>query len=176
MLSCLKGSALECFEPALLDPVEPPWLSDFDLFLEELQTNFGVYDPVGEAKVEIEISSYAGNHQATKYFIKFMQLATCILWGQAALQRQAYKGLAKLIKNDMVHHDKPTSLAELGNSPRTLMHNIGNENPKFSRKTQAAESSGNKSEQKSEKVKSQTSRPVMVLLTSTEGLQVKIWL
>ena len=113
MLSCLKGSTLECFEPALLDPVEPPWLSDFDLFLEELQTNFGVYDPVGEAEAEIEDLRMQENHQATKYFIKFTQLATRVSWGQAALQRQAYKGLAKRIKNDMVHHDKPTSLAEL---------------------------------------------------------------
>ena len=28
------------------------------------------------------------NHQATKYFIKFMQLAACNQWGQAALLRQ----------------------------------------------------------------------------------------
>src|SRR5882724_6956194 len=36
VLSFLKGTALDCFESAILDPVEPAWLSDFDLFLEEL--------------------------------------------------------------------------------------------------------------------------------------------
>ena len=86
MLSCLKGSALECFEPALLDSVEPLWLSDFDLFLEELQTNFGVYDPVGEAEAELEELHMQENHHATQYFIKFMQLATRVQWGNAALQ------------------------------------------------------------------------------------------
>src|SRR6266481_2657063 len=53
------------------------------------------------------------NHQAMKYFIKFMQLATHIQWGEAALLCQAYNGLAKHIKNDMVHHDKPTTLLGL---------------------------------------------------------------
>src|SRR5882724_8458110 len=31
VLSFLKGTALDCFESAILDPVEPAWLSDFDL-------------------------------------------------------------------------------------------------------------------------------------------------
>jgi len=33
---------------------QTPWLSDFDLFLEELEANFGTYDPVGEAEAELE--------------------------------------------------------------------------------------------------------------------------
>jgi len=39
VLSFLKGTALDCFESAILDPVEPAWLSDFNLFLEELEAN-----------------------------------------------------------------------------------------------------------------------------------------
>jgi len=50
VLSFLKGTALDCFESAILDPVEPAWLSDFDLFLEELEANFGTYDPIGEGR------------------------------------------------------------------------------------------------------------------------------
>jgi len=53
------------------------------------------------------------SHQAMKYFIKFQQLATCVQWGNAALRRQAYNGLAKCIKDDMVHHNKPNTLAGL---------------------------------------------------------------
>jgi len=120
MLSSLEGSTLECFKPTLLDPIEPPWISDFNLFLEELHMNFGVYDSIREAKAEIEDLHMQENHQAKKYFIKFTQLATCVSWGQATLQRQAYKGLAKHIKNDMVHHDKLKSLAEL----QKLIQNI----------------------------------------------------
>src|SRR5882724_968174 len=35
VLSYLKGTALDCFESAVLDPIEPLWLLDFDLFIEE---------------------------------------------------------------------------------------------------------------------------------------------
>src|SRR5882724_2829807 len=45
-LSYLKGIALDCFKPALLDSNPPKWLSDFNVFIEELESNFGSYDPV----------------------------------------------------------------------------------------------------------------------------------
>ena len=109
----MKGTALDCFESAVLDPVKPPWLSDFDLFLEELEANFGTYNPIGEAEAKLEGLHMHESHQATKYFIKFQQLATCIQWGDAALRHQAYNGLAKRIKDNMVHHDKPNTLAGL---------------------------------------------------------------
>src|SRR5882724_1483668 len=93
ILSHLKGSALYCFEPALLDPIEPIWLLDLNLFIEELETNFGTYNPVGEAEAELKGLHMHEGHQAMKYFIKFQQLATRVQWGEAALCRQAYNGL-----------------------------------------------------------------------------------
>jgi len=106
----LKGTALDCFESAVLDPVEPPWLSDFDIFLEELKANFGTHNPVGKAEAELEGLRMHESHQGMKYFIKFQQLAACVQWGDAALHCQAYNGLAKRIKDDMVHHDKLNTL------------------------------------------------------------------
>ena len=85
VLSFLKGSALECFKPGLLDPTMPTWASNFDLFIMELEANFRAYNWVGEAEAELEGLHMQENHQATKYFIKFMQLATHVQWGQAAL-------------------------------------------------------------------------------------------
>ena len=73
----------------------PIWASDFDLFVAELEANFRTYDPVGKAEAELEGLRMQENHQATKYFIKFTQLATCVQWGQAALLQQVYNGLAK---------------------------------------------------------------------------------
>ena len=70
MLSFLKGSALDCFEPALLDPNEPIWLSDLTLFIEELKTNFGTYNPVSKAEAELKGLCMQDDHQAMKYFIK----------------------------------------------------------------------------------------------------------
>src|SRR6266481_985198 len=54
IFSYLKGSALDCFEPTLLDPMEPTWLSDFALFIQELEDNFRSYDLVGEAEAKLE--------------------------------------------------------------------------------------------------------------------------
>jgi len=54
VLSFLKGTALDCFESAILDSIEPKWLSDFDIFVEELEANFSTYDPVGEAEAELK--------------------------------------------------------------------------------------------------------------------------
>jgi len=51
---------------------------DFELFIEELETNFGTLDPKGEAKAGLKQLHMKENHQAMKYFIKFQQLATCI--------------------------------------------------------------------------------------------------
>src|SRR6266481_2694229 len=120
MLSYLKGTALDCFEPTLLETPEPMWLSDFTLFLEELEASFGSYDPIREAEAELEGLCMQENHQATKYFIKFMQLATWVQWDEAALLHQAYNGLAKCIKNDMVHHDKPTTLLGLRKTAQAI--------------------------------------------------------
>src|SRR6266481_2622310 len=113
-LSFLMGSAMDCFEPYLHDPHNPPlWLSSYDLFCEELESNFGSYDPEGEAEAEIEVLRMPENNRATKYFVEFNHLSSRIKWGEAALRRQAYNGLARHIKNEMVHHPKPTSLADL---------------------------------------------------------------
>jgi hypothetical protein len=56
-LSYLKGTALDWFEPALLEanPInEPIWLSNYEEFISELKVNFGPYDPKGEAENKLE--------------------------------------------------------------------------------------------------------------------------
>ena len=63
----------------------PAWASDFNLLVTELEANFRTYDPVGNAEAELERLHMQENHQATKYFIKFTQLATHVQWSQAAL-------------------------------------------------------------------------------------------
>src|SRR6266481_6055557 len=145
ILSYLKGSALDCFEPALLDPMEPAWLSDFALFIQELEDNFRSYDLVGEAEAKLEGLHMLENHQAMKYFIKFMQLTTRVHWGKAVLQHQAYNGLAKCIKNDMVHHDKPTSLSSLQKLSQVIDTRYWECRTEISGKTTTSGTSRNKS-------------------------------
>jgi len=151
VLSYLKGTALDCFESAILDPIEPQWLSDFDLFVEELEANFGTYNPVGEAEAELEGHRMHDSHQATKYFIKFQQLAGMHSVGDAALCRQAYNGLAKCIKDDMVHHEKLNTLVGLRKLVQAIDARYWERKGELSCETRASGSSGNKSEHKSGK-------------------------
>src|SRR6266481_5927814 len=144
MLSYLKGTALDYFEPALLEMPEPTWLSDFALFLEELEASSGSYDPVSEAEAELEGLRMQENHQAMKYFIKFMQLATHIQWGEAALLHQAYNGLVKHIKNNMVHHDKPTTLPGLQKVAQAIDTCYWEHHAEVSHETMTTSTSGHK--------------------------------
>src|SRR5882672_1636616 len=154
VLSYLKGTALDCFESAILDPNELDWADDFILFTDELASNFGTYDPIGEAEAELEGLRMHDSHQATKYFIKFQQLASHVQWGEAALRRQAYNGLAKRIKDDMVHHDKPNTLAGLRKLIQAIDARYWEQCSEVSCETRASGSSGNKSKPKSDSNKS----------------------
>ena len=121
-------------------------LSDFALFIEELEANFWTYDPISEAEAELEGLRMQENHQATKYFIKFMQLATRVQWGKVALLRQAYNRLAKCVKNDMVHHDKPTTLLGLRRLTQAINARYWERRAEVSRETTTTGMTTNKSE------------------------------
>ena len=92
------------------------------------------------------------SHQATKYFIKFTQLATRVQWGQAALLRQVYNSLTNRIKNDMVHHDKPTTLSNIQKLVQAIDSHYWERKVEISREN-ASGTSRNKSENKSDNSK-----------------------
>ena len=71
----------------------------------ELEANFCPFDLVGEAEAEIETLVMAEGSHSAIYFVEFNRLASRIQWDDHTLLRQAYKGLAHHIKNEMVHHD-----------------------------------------------------------------------
>ena len=112
-LSFLTGPALSWFKPRLFDPSPPTWVHNWDLFCTELESNFGPFDPVREAKAKIKTLVMAEGSHSTTYFMEFNHLASRIQWGDHALLQQAYKGLAHCIKNEMVHHNWPITLLAL---------------------------------------------------------------
>ena len=119
-LSYLKGTALEWFEPALFSDDEPDWLTDFSLFRDELLSNFGPHDAVGDAEDELESLKMRDNQRITKYATQFNRYAALVDWGPAALRHQFYKGLPPRIKDELARSDKPTTLSGL----RTLAQSI----------------------------------------------------
>ena len=82
-------------------------------FHTELEANFSPFDPVREAEAEIETLVMAKGSCSAIYFMEFNLLASSIQWDNHALLWQAYKGLARCIKNEMVHHDWPITLLDL---------------------------------------------------------------
>ena len=75
-----------------------------------------------------------------------MQLAARIQWGEAALLRQAYNGLSKHIKNDMVHHDKLTTLSGLRRLTQAINARYWERRAEVSRETTTSGTMTNKSE------------------------------
>ena len=75
-----------------------------------------------------------------------MQLSSHVYWGEAALLQQAYNGLAKWIKNEMVHHEKPTTLSGLQKLVQTIDPSYWERKVDITCETPAANSSSNKSE------------------------------
>ena len=116
-ISYLSGSALQYFEPAILGEVspEPIWLSNWDAFKDELQMNFGPYDNAAQAEIELEKIVMKEHHKAARFFIAFSRASTRTQWNDAALWHFAYKGLAKRIKDELLHFPRYKSLAELRN-------------------------------------------------------------
>ena len=80
----------------------PTWVNNWDRFHMELETNFSPFNPVREAKAEIEMLVMVEGSCSMIYFMEFNRLASCIQWDDHALLQQAYKGLAHHIKNEMV--------------------------------------------------------------------------
>ena len=103
-ISYLSSPALQYFEPAILSEVTPGpvWLTDWDSFRNELEMNFGPFDNATQAKIELE-KIVMKEHRAARYFIEFSQASTQTQWNDAALRHITYKGLAKRIKDDLLH-------------------------------------------------------------------------
>jgi hypothetical protein len=85
VLSHLRGTALQWFEMDILNEPDADKLQVYDIFLNELRSNFGPYDAVAEAEDELENLKMKENHKVTKYNVTFNQLAAVSGWDDRAL-------------------------------------------------------------------------------------------
>ena len=162
-LSYLKGTALEWFEPGILSDEEPDWLNDYAEFREELTSNFGPHDVVGDAEDELEGLKMRENQHITKYLTQFNRLAALVDWGPAALRHQFYKGLPTRIKDEVCRIGKPTNLKALRTLARTVDARHWARQEEISRENRAAnparkDKSANKSDKKADS-KGESSKP-----------------
>ena len=113
MLSYLKGTALDWFEPSLTSGKSLPWLDDYSNFIGELKNNFRPHDPKGKAEADLKNLKMHDNQCIMKYLVDFNCLAARVEWGNAALRRQMYHGLPSHIKDKIARIGKPNTLHEL---------------------------------------------------------------
>ena len=64
---------------------KPAWLNNYELLVKKLLINFGPYDMIADAKVELEQLIMKDNHKATKFFIDFYQLASLLQYNDDTL-------------------------------------------------------------------------------------------
>src|SRR3979490_78748 len=67
VLSYLKGTPLDWFEPTLSSDIDPSWIDDYPEFVSELKDNFGPHDPVGKAEADLETLRMRDNQREIKY-------------------------------------------------------------------------------------------------------------
>ena len=102
-LSFLQGTALQWYEPSILDDLYEPWMDDWSLFVSGLRTNFGIIDPVGDAEEEIDNLRMKENHHILRYNVDFNRLAALVPWDDAALCHRYYKAFPTASKTFLVN-------------------------------------------------------------------------
>ena len=80
--------AQEWFEPGIsgLTDDYPEWLDNWDLFVDELQTNFGPFEESANIEHELTNLQMKVCQCISEYLVCFNSLAVCCLWGESALQ------------------------------------------------------------------------------------------
>jgi hypothetical protein len=81
--------------------------------LDELCTNFGPYDKIGDAKHELTNLHMRDNQHVFNYPVHFSGLALHCSWGELALRYRFYEGLPPRIKDELSKGKKPRTLQVL---------------------------------------------------------------
>lgn len=109
--SFLRDKALQWFQPHLEEKPQPPWLSDFELFVEQLRTNFG--DPDRVATAERKLFDLRQRGSATEYLTLFNQHASILHWDDQSKAAKFYRGLKDSVKDELARTGRPKDFYEL---------------------------------------------------------------
>lgn len=123
-ISYLTGTALGWFEPEILTPSpDPPlWTLSYDVFVKELEANFGPHDPTGTAEDEIETLRMRDSDKILHYNVKFNNLASVIGWDVNALMHSYYRGLPPRMKDALAIQGRPDNLRDLRSKCQEIDH------------------------------------------------------
>jgi len=124
IISYLKGSALDWFEPVIMGDIGdiPDWLYDYNTFVKELMDHFGPYNFRGDTKTALSNLSMKDHHQITKYIIDFNKLASRTDWNELALCDRFFHGLPTCIRTELLHGGKPLTLVKMHLKAQQIDH------------------------------------------------------
>jgi len=125
-LTFLTDVALRWFETGIDQEetlgISAPWINDWNEFVTELQTHFGLADLKGEAAELLENLHMKPSDRITTYNVEFMRLSSCLNWGNDLLVYRFYKGLPDRLQDKIseLPAGKPKKLAVLRDAAITL--------------------------------------------------------
>ena len=122
-LSYLQDLAQEWFEPGLsgFTDTYPPWLDNWDSFVDKLQDNFGPFDESADIEHDLTNLRMKDTQCISDYLVRFNSLAVHCSWGELALRYRFYEGLPARLKDKICKGDgKMKMLAELQRKAQSI--------------------------------------------------------
>jgi len=101
-MTYLTGVAQDWFEVGLNQEdqgILQDWLSDWNLFVDELCRHFGLLDPVGEVANMLDNLRMKPSNKISTHNVDFMHYAFQLGWGNSVLCHRYYQGLPNRIQN-----------------------------------------------------------------------------
>ena len=126
-MTYLTGVAQDWFEVGLNQEdqgIHQEWLTDWNLFVDELHRHFGLSDPVGEAANMLDNLRMKPGDKISTYNVDFMRYASQLGWGNSVLCHRYYQGLPNRIQDPIStrEQEKPTSFQDMYALAMTIDH------------------------------------------------------
>jgi len=123
----LTGVAQDWFEVGLNQNdqnILQDWLSDWNLFVDELCWHFGLSDPIDEVVNMLDNFCIKPSNKISTYNVDFMHYAFQLGWGNGILCHCYYQGLPNQIQNPISTQEqgKPTLFQDMYALVMTINH------------------------------------------------------
>lgn len=119
-MSYLRGSASDWFQNELTNPSShssvPIWDGNYPAFVNELVTNFGPHDLVGDAEDRIQHLRMKDSDRISDYLVRFNGLAVLTGWDEKALRHVLYSGFPARLKDDLSRIEYDRTLVGIRNA------------------------------------------------------------
>ena len=126
-MTYLTGVAQDWFEVGLNQEdqsILQDWLSDWNLFVDELRQHFGLSDSIGEAANMLDNLHMKPGDKISTYNVDFIHSASQLGWRNSVLCHCYYQGLSNQIQDPIStwEQGKPTSFQDMYALAMTIDH------------------------------------------------------